>query len=190
MPGAIPSEVLRLKNPPPLCRVEEGVILLQHGWKWLQKPCPVHTQIGWWNFSTEIDVCHGWFLGILVHYFYCDYCVLWVLGAYHCIISSYLTISHNLGASKSTQGRLSSDELWLIFAPGLDVSKGLTSRTKGKLEQDEPRQLVHATERGGSLASRCLKSLTTTPENPQRWPTYKCPVQYVYIYIQYIYNII
>jgi hypothetical protein len=123
----------------------------------------------------------------LVHYFYCDYCVLWVLGAYHCIISSYLTISHNLGASKSTQGRLSSDELWLIFAPGLDVSKGLTSRTKGKLEQDEPRQLVHATERGGSLASRCLKSLTTTPENPQRWPTYKCPVQYVYIYIYSIY---
>ena len=42
----VPSEVLRLKNPPPLCRLEEGVILSQHGWKWLQKPCPVHTQIG------------------------------------------------------------------------------------------------------------------------------------------------
>ena len=42
--------------------------------------------------------------------------------------------------------------------PGLDVSKGLTSRTKGKLEQDEPRQLVHATERGGSLASREIQS--------------------------------
>ena len=42
--------------------------------------------------------------------------------------------------------------------PVLDVSKGLTSRTKGKLEQDEPRQLVHATERGGSLASREILS--------------------------------
>ena len=180
MPCAIPSEVLRLKNPPPLCRVEEGVILLQHGWKWLQKPCPVHTQIGWWNFSTEINVCHGWFLGILVHYFYCDYCVLWVLGAYHCIISSYLTISHNLGASKSTQGRLSSDELWLIFAPGLDVSKGLTSRTKGKLEHDEPRQLVHATERGGSLAWRHSRLHRRIPNDDQRTNVH---VQYVYIYI-------
>lgn len=32
---------------------------------------------------------------------------------------------------------------------GLDVSKGLTSRTNRRLEPEEPRQLVHATERGG-----------------------------------------
>lgn len=33
------------------------------------------------------------------------------------------------------------------------MSKGLTVRTKGKLDHpDEPRQLVHATERGGALA--------------------------------------
>eukprot|EP00438_Fugacium_kawagutii_P027230 Skav214323 [mRNA] locus=scaffold86:110995:133601:+ [translate_table: standard] len=31
---------------------------------------------------------------------------------------------------------------------GLDVSKGLTGRTARRLEADEPRQLVHATERG------------------------------------------
>lgn len=52
----------------PVCRSRDTsafrtVSLLQHGWKWLQKPCPVYTQVRWGRIPTEIHVCHGWFLG-------------------------------------------------------------------------------------------------------------------------------
>lgn len=52
---------------------------------------------------------------------------------------------------------------------GLDVSKGLTSRTKGKLEQDEPRQLVHATERGGLDIEDAQGNRKPLPMDAVKW---------------------